>query len=118
MLSPHQKLIEFRLQGLRTLDTPIGSSSSPRLVTFEDVVIPEENVVGAVGQGFKVSRFCYEGGLRLIDRPITDCNGSLRFHSTAHRCWSDRCRFASSPRGYAVCYGSYVSASSLRSARD
>ena len=92
--------------------------SDTRMVTFEDVVIPEENVVGAVGQGFKVSRFCYEGGLRLIDRPITDCNGSLRFHSTAHRCWSDRCRFASSPRGYAVCYGSYVSASSLRSARD
>ena len=28
--------------------------SDTRMVTFDNVVVPEENVVGAVGQGFKV----------------------------------------------------------------
>ncbi len=34
--------------------------SDTRMVTFQDVVVPQENVIGAVGEGFKRERIVIE----------------------------------------------------------
>lgn len=39
--------------------------SDTRMVTFDNVVIPEENVVGAVGEGFKIAMGAFD-----ITRPL------------------------------------------------
>lgn len=36
--------------------------SDTRMVTFQDVVVPQENVIGAVGEGFKRKDFYSDGG--------------------------------------------------------
>ncbi len=39
--------------------------SDTRGITFEDVVVPEENVLGAVGKGFKIAMEAFD-----ITRPM------------------------------------------------
>lgn len=43
-------------------------ASDTRAVTFEDVKVPKENIVGAEGNGFKVSMGAFD-----LSRPIVAC---------------------------------------------
>lgn len=45
--------------------------SDTRMITFEDVVVPKENVLGAEGQGFKTAMAAFD-----ITRPLVASGGA------------------------------------------
>ena len=50
--------------------------SDTRLINFENVVVPKENVVGAEGQGFKLAMGAFDVGLARL--PPQSCPSTPR----------------------------------------